>query len=126
MGPSTLKIESVKDENEFECYANSFFSANFQLPIRKLCYEACAPVPLDPGSWILTEVIEATGQPGCLSNHFFDQGEQKKIYWQLQVSRITLDKHNPTWNIKDLTPPFVYNCFDPSLKIDFNTVSIDF
>jgi len=65
-------------------------------------------------------------ESGCLSNHFLDQGEQKKIYWQLQVSRITLDRHNPTWNKKDLTPPFVYNCFDPSLKIDFNKVNIDF
>ena len=113
-GPETLKIESVRDENEFECYNDSAFSANFQLPIRKLCNMACKPVPLDPGSWIITEVIEGTG---CLSNHFLDQGKQKKIYWQLQVSRITLHKHNPTWNTKDLTSPFVYNCFDPSLKI---------
>jgi len=125
-GPEFLKIKSEKDENEFECYDNSFFSANFQLPVRKLCTGASAPLPLDPGSWILTQVIEATAQPGCLSNHYFDQGEQKKIYWQLQVSRIPLDKNNPTWNKKDLTPPFVYNCFDPSLKIDFDSVKIKF
>jgi hypothetical protein len=116
----------VKDENEFDCYNNSFFSANFQLPIRKLCYNACKPVPLDPGSWILTEVIEGTGQPDCLSDHFLDQGEQKKLYWQLQVSLVTLDKQNPTWNKQDLTPPFVYNCFDPSLRINFKLVRIDF
>jgi len=28
-GLETLKIESEKDENEFECYNNSVFSANF-------------------------------------------------------------------------------------------------
>jgi len=69
-GPDILKIESVRDENEFECYNNSVFSTNFQLPVRKLCRRACRPLPLQPGTWILTEVVEGTGQSGCLSNHF--------------------------------------------------------
>ena len=69
-GPETLKIESERDENEFECYNNSVFSTNFQLPVRKLCRHACRPLPLQDGTWILTEVVMSTGQPGCLSNHF--------------------------------------------------------
>ena len=71
-GAASLQVDSVRDENEFECYNNSAFCANLQLPIRKLCINACKPLPLDPGTWVITEVIEATGQSGCLSNHCFE------------------------------------------------------
>ena len=69
-GLETLNIQSVKDENEFECYNNSFFSSNFQLPRRKLCRNAFKPLPLDPGTWIITELIESTNEPGDISNKF--------------------------------------------------------
>jgi len=82
----TLQIESIPDENEFNCYQDSCFSTNFQLPIRRICPKACVPLPLAPGTWIITEIIQSTDLPGDLSRHFMENGEQKKLHWQLQVS----------------------------------------
>jgi len=126
VGVESLQVDSARDENEFECYKKSAFCGNLQLPIRKLCRSACKPLPLDPGTWVITEVIEASGQPGCLSNHFSDQGQQNKLYWQLQVSLATMDKHTATWKHQDLTPPFLFNCFNPSLKVDPEALNIYF
>ena len=37
---------------------------------------------------------------------------------------MTLEKDNPKWKKQDLTPPFVYNCDDPTLEIDVIKVRI--
>ena len=122
----TLEIDSLPDQNEFTCYQNSFFSTNFHLPITKLCFSACAPVPLQPGTWIITELIESTGMPGDFSHPFLENGLQKKLYWQLKVSLMTIDLENPKWKLQDLTSPFVYSCDDSTLKIDVDSVKIEF
>jgi len=34
--PDILNIDSAKDENEFDCFKNGFFSASFQFASRTL------------------------------------------------------------------------------------------
>ena len=64
--------EKASDVNEFKCYANSFVSNSFPLPIRKICPSACNSVPGIKNTYLITEIIENTNDSGDLSNHYLD------------------------------------------------------
>jgi len=72
------KSNPIQTRNEFACYQDSCFSANFHLPIRTICSLACAPVPLVPGTWIITELIQNTGKPVRSFPPFHGKGSKKE------------------------------------------------
>jgi len=142
----TVRMKQVKDEEEFECYRESFLSSNFKLPFRKLCPNAFVSAPGLADTYVMTEIIESPKEEEkkkeeikLKADSFFKRkaeeegkdeeevelpGQDLSHHFQVEgeskkiIFQVVVT-HLPRchWSLTSLTPRFVYNSFDSSEKI---------